>query len=143
MIEVRLWDHVGTGLILELPTGVRYSNQVAGVACEHPVCEGIFLPLGNDLDPADQLLGPQQALSELFDSSGNPPTMQQADRLDVLLARLADGPFHQLTLVVDREQLANSREAWVHVVVACDEPAEIVRGVAFPAKAVLTWCNSD
>src|SRR6478735_2795556 len=45
---IELWESVGLGLIVEMPSGVLYSNQTGGFSCLHPSAEGVFLPLGND-----------------------------------------------------------------------------------------------
>ena len=33
------------GLIIPMKTGVKFTNQVDGVSCQHPELEGIFVPL--------------------------------------------------------------------------------------------------
>src|SRR5262249_23681700 len=40
---VRLYD-AGIGIILEHPSGVIYSNQTMGNACNQPEVEGVFVP---------------------------------------------------------------------------------------------------
>ena len=45
---IELWESVGLGLIVEMPSGVLYSNQTGGFSCLHPAIEGVFLPLRND-----------------------------------------------------------------------------------------------
>ena len=33
------------GVIVECESGAHYTSQTHGVACHHPVCEGVFAPL--------------------------------------------------------------------------------------------------
>jgi hypothetical protein len=42
---VQLWDSDTVGLIVLDETGVRYTNQVGGTACGHPVATGFYVPL--------------------------------------------------------------------------------------------------
>ena len=42
---VNLYEFDGLELILEFPSGVLYSNQVAGYGCYQPEIEGIMVPL--------------------------------------------------------------------------------------------------
>ena len=41
---------MGAGLIVPKNTGVIYTNQTDGYACDHPTLEGVFIPLSNDYD---------------------------------------------------------------------------------------------
>src|SRR5438105_11225868 len=45
---VELWEYHGIGLILLVPSGVRYTNQTGGTACYFPQAEGVFVPLPDD-----------------------------------------------------------------------------------------------
>lgn len=147
---IELWQSVGMGLIVELPTGVLYSNQTGGYSCLHPSTEGAYLPIGNDCSlPNWELLSPERDLRAYFEGSKHRGTgavlgldLEDADFIDQLLAkaRLAD------TLQVDRERLAESHEAWVRVLLTRDdfEPAPLFRDLGpYPRNAVLIWGNSD
>lgn len=136
-VRVRLWDHVGTGLVLEGPTGVVYTQQVGGVRCLHPQVEGLFVPLGNDLDENGCLLGPQERLDTLFSGHGAHVDEALADRLDAVFRE----PRWGVELRVDRSRLAESWEAWVAVRV--EGGADLVTGWPMPCGGFLTWCNSD
>ena len=46
VINVDWYDNVG--LILKVQSGVFYTSQVAGYACQHPEVEGVFYPLRVD-----------------------------------------------------------------------------------------------
>lgn len=39
---IKLWDAVGAGLIVKLPTGVIYSKPDRGFTCLQPSAEGAF-----------------------------------------------------------------------------------------------------
>lgn len=96
-------DYVGAGVILSAPSGVRYSNQVGGMACLHPTYEGVFVPLPHVELPHDCVDGHGcwgMSVSEEF-----------ADKCDTVFRR------HKLPLTVDRKRLSESTECWIPVVV--------------------------
>jgi hypothetical protein len=46
MVLVELWLHDGlAGFVYEAPTGVTWTNQTGGCACNHPALEGVFVPI--------------------------------------------------------------------------------------------------
>lgn len=148
---IKLYDHVGTGLIFPWPSGVLYSNQTGGFSCLQPEMEGIFVPLGNSVEIPSQVLISKEA--QLFHYFSHAPwhgrgatsglTTQDADFIDALLRR----PPALDYIRVDRDRLSESHEAWVQVVVAPDtDDAELslFSGLApFPRSAILTWTNTD
>lgn len=115
---LELWDRNGTWLIILDDTGLLFTNQCGGYACNHPEARGFLVP-------ANHLLGRvyfhfEETLLSHCDSGISHPI---ADLLDTLL------DTHDL--LVDRERLADCQEAWVYV--------KLPDG----RKAVLTWENSD
>lgn len=48
-VRVRLWDHVGTGIIIRWPSGIVYEQQMGGKSCSVGEMEGIFVPVRNDV----------------------------------------------------------------------------------------------
>src|SRR5262249_69352 len=67
----------GLGLIIRWPSGVRYTSQVAGHACEHPMVEGVFVPLFDDLGrPA------LHALRQHFRGTWHPLKVEDANIVD-------------------------------------------------------------
>ena len=118
------------GLILKIASGVSYTSQVAGFACNHPTIEGAFFPL-----PAEPGNGGLYALTQHFRGVWTPITESDAHFVDKVLRRHG---YEYLT--VDRSNLANSYEAWVHVLLE-NVPQEL-RGFE-RSGAVLTWPNSD
>ena len=145
-LTVRLYELVGTALVVSSPTGIWYSNQTMGTSCLQPEYEGILVPVGNDVSIPDwKLMSPEIALTEYFEGpvhSGTGAsqglTEADADHVDAVLAR-----WNQLAGVrVDRAALRTSHEAWVHVLLSSE--CQIIEGwTQFPAHAVLTWANSD
>jgi hypothetical protein len=142
-ITVDLMGHVGTGLILEHPTGITYVNQAGGVYCLHPSCQGIFVSWFNDVElGSGKLFSAEEALYGVsWELSSSAMTPAQADEVDAVLR--ATPSFQGVR--VDRARLTESYEAWVHVVI---EPPHQLGGVVwgvepFPRTGVLVWTNSD
>lgn len=145
---IELWEHQGIGLIVELPTGVVYSNQTGGFSCLQPSLEGAFLPLGAEPSLAENLSAEDKLLAyfEGPKHGGAGATQgldaEDADFIDGVLAE-----FHLGELVrVDRTRLAESHEAWVRVLLLGEGSLEpgFFHGLGpYPRDAVLTWLNSD
>jgi len=140
---VRLWALHGIGLIITHPSGVTYANQTGGYACKHPKMEGVFVPLVNP--EIDQ----QTALEDHFTGpkwGGHCYRGIDAETADVVDAILANSTLTR-RLKVNREKLADSEEAWVHVLIASDEEVEGERFEEFlgffSGMGVITWKNSD
>ena len=153
MARVSLSEGVGTGLIIEYPSGVVYSNQTGGTACLHPEQEGVYVPLRNDASYAERkLLSPEMKLLEYFEGSkhkGSGATegldAEDADFIDGVLRSWRLGEF----LEVDRDRLRECHEAWVYVRIKRDETVDdeflsLASGFGpYPKRGVLTWTNSD
>ncbi len=141
-VEIDLYG-IDLGVVLARPTGIIYSNQANGVACDHPRLEGAFVPLVTHFrDPPPRH---DAALVAYFDRRpGNRGHLEpeDADALDAILAGIQD-PF---ALTVDRSRLKDSFEAWVHVVIALPtRPPHYSRplDLSYPCAGVLVWENSD
>lgn len=149
---IRLYDAVGTGLILTCPSGVLVSNQTGGTSCQQPEIEGVYIPLRNDYGLKDlRFSSPELELAAYFvgpKHRGAGATSgldsQDADFIDEVLSRSGlDG-----AISVDRKQIDSSHEAWVHVVIKTDESADedlaMFAGFGpYPRHGILTWSNSD
>jgi len=123
------------GLIVKAPTGVRYTSQVAGFACEHPQVEGFFVPLRTKIGRPELA-----TLSGIFRGDWSSLGVAEAERLDAALTK------HGFSSIqVDRAMLSESKEAWVHVLVSSSDfegvPLRIV--TAQKARGILIWPNSD
>jgi hypothetical protein len=131
---VELDDFPDLGLIIKAPTGVRYSNQSGGYACEHPETEGFFVPLRTRAGRSELT-----TLAGMFRGKWNRLDDVRADSVDGALRR------HGITSIrVDRSMLSESREAWVHVIVsAVDNEYVPLAGASAEARGVLVWPNSD
>jgi hypothetical protein len=149
---IRLYDAVGTGLILTCQSGVFVSNQTGGTSCLHPEVEGVYVPLRNEYGLEDlRFASPELELSAYFvgpKHSGAGATSgldsDDADFIDEVLSRTGlDG-----AISVDRKQLGCSHEAWVHVIITANESADedlaMFAGFGpYPRHGILTWANSD
>ena len=142
---VRLYDLAGTALVIPHPTGIVYSNQAGGHACLQPAAEGFLVPIANDvgLAPTHDFRSPENELFKYFSrlhSCGASLTEADAQKIESIMHEL---PLWS-GLSVDREQLKDSVEAWVFVIIAESEQKPIlVDDLNYPVKAILTWTNSD
>jgi hypothetical protein len=159
---IRLWQLSGIGLIIVGPSGALYTNQTGGHACCEPAAEGWFFPVTDE--PSDQ----ERKLEEWF---CGPPWLghcsrgirpEDADFIDTLLQSSPDTAF----LLVDRERLDRSHEAWVYVRIGTlparvpslpvigdkdtwadkNSPINQMMSMLFGFsgyRGILTWCNSD
>jgi hypothetical protein len=134
----------GAGLVIPHPTGVIYQTQACGVCCMQPELEGVFVPL--DADQVSDALhawftGPKYGGSGAMRGLDT----EDADRIEEVLRGWRPYGF---PVSVDREQLRESFEAWVHVVLHDDEDPSLLGALfsgfgPYPRRAVLTWPNSD
>ena len=132
---VDLEDFPDLGLIIKASTGVRYTSQTAGFACEHPEAEGFLVPLRTKIGRPEIA-----ALFGLFRGAWNSLNATQADQLDAALHR------HGFSSVrVDRSLLAESKEAWVHVRVTNpgEDAVPLTLRSGEVALGILIWPNSD
>lgn len=128
-----LYELVGAALIVQIQTGVVYTNQTGGTACLQPTAEGALLPINNEFDYSDPDDSIEHKLGQLLEECGR-LTVEEADQLDALLAR-----YPQTDKIrADRDKLKESHEAWIHVIV--DNSLWNAQG---ETNAILTWPNSD
>ena len=130
VIDLCWGDHFG--LILPWASGVLFTNQTAGHACEHPKMEGVFVPLDDGEGRPTRT-----ALARHFQGSWISLTGEDADIIDRAL-RAGNLEF----VCVDRSQLAFSKEAWVRVKLDLAAASDLVSNFSSP-DAILTWENSD
>ena len=134
---VKLYSLVGAGLIIPRETGVVYTNQTDGYACDHPALEGAFVPLSNDFNRNRYEESQEHKLCELFPEGWGAPSDEICDRLDELL-----DTFPEATrIAVDHLKQNESREAWVWVTIEESEKHDFEGFGSGPA--ILTWPNSD
>lgn len=134
---VELWpfDELSPMLIVELPSGVTFTNQVGGVACLHPIVEGILLPLPVRPPLADDPL--------LNWYECDPPKPSEIEsRLEAINRWLK---WADLDNVLEPRIDAPLSEAWIPVRVASQlaHPYEELLGAFRGANAVVTYGNSD
>lgn len=134
---IRLYD-AGLGLVFPWPSGVTYSNQACGHACMQPEVEGVFVPFDAEAS--------WSRLSAHFEGPKYLGTgaMRGLDGADADLIDRVLGDLHQGQVVTDRARLAESYEAWVHVIVEAELEGSLFSGLGpYPRPAILTWPNSD
>lgn len=151
-LVIRLWEHVGTGLIIQWQSGIEYSNQVMGTSCAQMSAEGVFVPIGNDVIlPSNELISPENDLFKYFKGpphcgSGAQAGLSEEDAIFIETCLHKDHGLQNIS--VDRKLLRKSCGAWVHVVV--NEPLEKKKSMQtyqgfgpFPVSGILTWTNTD
>ncbi len=132
-----LYDMDGVGLIVQLSTGVVYSNQTGGTACLQPEIEGALLPV----NPDGQIGDPnplERKLCEVFKGASGYFRRRMVPVIDKILEQFGE----TRGLRVDSSKLQYSHEAWVYVTIQEVENGG-VRGLECPLGGVLTWANSD
>jgi hypothetical protein len=149
---IRLYDAVGTGVILICESGVTVTNQTGGTACLQPEVEGVYVPLRNEYYLEDlRFSSPELELSAYFEGPKHLGAgaisgldSEDAEFIDNLLSHYG----LDAAIKVDRKKLDLSHEAWVHVTIQSDEHADeslaAFAGFApYPRQGILTWSNSD
>lgn len=118
-------------LVMEEPTGIRYTFQVGGSACQQKSVEGVVLPLVATGYAGANALGDvlHDVAAEL---SGL--TEETADRIDAVFS----DQRHFLELKVDREMMMESSDQWIHMVLLSVKD-EYLGGFVLPRRCVLTW----
>ena len=124
------------GLIVKAPTGVIYSNKSGGFECLHPEMEGFFVPVRTCFGMRE-LYGLQTLRWTIGDGDVGIDE-ETAERLDWMLSQKGLDCIR-----ADRSKLAESWQAWVHVIIAGAMghavPVEGTRPETL--KGVLTWPN--
>jgi hypothetical protein len=118
------------GLVLKVQSGVSYTSQVAGYACQHPEIEGVFYPLRVEPGKAELF-----SLTQRFKGQWHHIDEGDADFIDKVLRRNGHA-----TVLVDRTRLEDSYEAWVHVI--AKGGLDGLSGFD-DCEAILIWPNSD
>ena len=151
LLDVEYGHHDGVGvaaLIIEVPSGVRWTNQTGGIACHHPDVEGVMIPVTMNEES-------HRALSDFGESElgmgftqVEHVSAETFDWLDAwLLARTAVEPDWRGRVWgrVDRARATVMEEAWVPLrdVFLPDGDALTAGAIVGPFRAILTWDNSD
>ena len=149
---IKLYDSVGTGLIINYKSGIIFSNQTGGSTCNHPRTEGVFIPLRNDYEePTKIFISPELELTKYFEGAkhgGSGATLgideEDANFIESVLKTVGLSSI----ICVNRAQLKDSHEAWIHVLISGDESNHTELSAfsnfhPYPRTGVLTWSNSD
>lgn len=122
----------GLFVIVLAPTGVSYSNQCGGTACNYQQAEGFLVPVGTQ----QQLCSVTAWFRKRFGAScwcdgriaADPALVQELAAVVAELPCWAEG--NAVPLQLDMDRLTLGGEAWV--------PVRSAFGLAW-----LTWTNSD
>ncbi len=134
---VRLWNTNGIGIIIFCDSNVFYTNQVGGIACNHPMVEGVYVPLvERNIDLEEELMDYFSKIGWYCDG------LEEgiAEHIDIILAKSSITK----KVKVDRELLKESKEAWVYVKIdnSIKELYPLFENFS-SNSGILTWRNSD
>jgi|GEM_PF-608699 len=119
---IQLYDSVGIGVIIKHPSGVRYGNQVGGVAVLQWEAEGVYVPLYSDIIPQERMLHDHFAGHKWKSNCFNGIDTETADFVDEVLQANITTRF----IKVDRTKLDESVEAWIHVTISAPPEKPVV-----------------
>ena len=147
---IDLFDAIGTGIIIEWPSGVCYTNQAGGNICLRPALECVYVPIANELQLQPVALkSPENELFEYFTGPkyGGGGATSGIDAEDAsAIEEILDGYQFEGCLEVDRARLQHSCEAWVWVTILSRDSIRLLNLIDFepyPRRGVLTWNNGD
>ncbi|MFC1609866.1 DUF6210 family protein [Myxococcota bacterium] len=157
---IKIPRNSGLSLIVKLPTGCAYLNQTGGHFCHQSWAEGLLVLLKTpcEFTMAGRLRGVFTGESKYGGYCGDGIDEEDAQEIDSLLRESIRGySKSEPALSVDRERLADSWEAWVHVVIGKhpERPTKPQQWenpgwpyywpyYGLPAElAILTWTNSS
>ena len=117
-------------LVVEAPTGVKFSFQVGGSIHWQRSVQGVIYPIpALGLAGAEVLGGQLHSIAfELVSISD-----QEADRIDALFAG-----SRSIELKVDRSKLSDSCDSWIHMTLL-GAGNWLIQGFDFPLECILTW----
>ena len=134
--RILLYDLEGVALIVQMRSGVIYTNQVGGSACLHPEEMGVLAPFNYQWSEDDPSGSIESQLSRLLLGCER-LTVGLANQVDEILRRSTTTDF----ATVDRARVPDSCESWVYVNIV-ETPEAVLSGFG-ECKGVLTWNNSD
>ncbi len=138
MKKVELYGLVGAALIIPSKTGVIFTNQVEGYACNHPEVEGFLIPFSNDSGCEDYERSLEYKLCDVFFEGGWGKLIDsQANEIDSILRSSPETKG----VSVNMRRLKESVESWVWVN-AKEQEFSCYKGFG-DFEAILTWPNSD
>jgi hypothetical protein len=130
-IDLSLIDCVGV-IIKDNNSPVIYSNQTGGTVCFHPEQKGYFLPI-----PETSWIGDLYDIDFLYEDEKLNNNNIAVEKIEEILSSYHLHDF----ILVDKNKLKESYEAWVHVVIIPKK--EIIESSEEKLYGILTWPNSD
>lgn len=139
--KIKLYDAVGLGLIISLPTGIEFTNQTGGNACYQLSIEGIYVPIANDCSLSNELISPEIDLIEYFSKN----ISDKINEKDIFKINEILEKYDLSELIrIDKDKINKSFEAWIYVdIIQSERFGYLLENFEFPLKGVLTWFNSD
>lgn len=146
---VRLFDAVGSGIVICCESGILIANQTGGTSCLQPEAEGIYVPLRNDYGLIEPTL--EAELTAYFTGPKHGGAGATSG-LDIADADFIDAQLVRVRLAsearVDRSRLSESHEAWIYLTISGDETEDedlalFAHFTPYPRSGILTWPNSD
>ena len=139
MIEVDLQEVDGAHFLVACDSRVKYSDQCGGLACQQRELTGFLVPCAGSKQIVKQFASYFYCGPKYNGDCHSGIDEEDAKFIDDKLASMGHDHFS-----VDREMLAQSVEAWIHLRVNCDIPCIPFCYNSDPAsRVVLIWQNSD
>ena len=139
MIEVDLQEADGAHFLVEYDSRVKYSHQCGGLACQQRELTGFLVPCADSSQMVKQFDSHFYSGSKYNGHCHGGIDEEDAKFIDNQLASIGHDHFS-----VDREMLAQSVEAWIHLRVNCDIPCiPFCYNSDSSSRVVLIWQNSD
>lgn len=121
-------------LIVEWPTGIKYTAQTGGIGCDHPVCEGFVMGLPQLFEKFDDCSYGCHHLWEMEDAR-----IKLADDLDIFFK-----DNHYDYLQIDRSRLKDLTEGWWPVIISRELGDHFMNGThPGPFKGFIHTGNCD
>lgn len=149
MKRISLYDSLGFGMIVNLPTGITFSNQTGGNKCLQAELEGIYIPVGNEVIIESNILhSPETELTKYFLSSKYQGTgaTNGIDPEDVYAIESILEKYNLKDFIsIDNTKLCESHEAWIWVKINVDsQNNSLLKNFDKTSlNGVITWNNSD
>lgn len=153
MTTVELWDcGDALGLIVPATTGIKYSNQTGGTACDHPEVEGFYVPLPSGWHTKPEVMqdvdGRWEDPEHILFINNSTASETDPSRIARLVQQWLDANYPLSEFFeVDPEKLTKTQEAWIWLRVKDCKKAAIGAPIQLAGlvghSVVITYANSD
>lgn len=153
---IQLWNSGDEYLIIKKASGIRYSNQTGGVMCNHPVIEGVLMPIPcgitDDLEEHINFYADDYNPKREWNKDRDPEEIKANlekiyDSIENIIKKTLSVKLTGYDVTLDRTQSSN-QEAWLHLKFKRVENIDPMLCTMEDFKldefeAVLTYPNSD